>query len=108
MWQVSAQQAQFTLDPRQEPLPKALSFASIDTAAKYNLVNWQKQINNWQAQAIEAHDTTGAGDTLAGEVVAHLVAGDLRIDRAVEQGMLAARDLLASRLPPQVRSNRDR
>lgn len=61
-----------------------------------------------QAQAIEAHDTTGAGDTLAGEVVAHLVAGDLRIDRAVEQGMLAARDLLASRLPPQVRSNRDR
>lgn len=54
VWQVSAQQAQFALDPRQQPLPKALSIVSIDTSAKYNLVNWQKQINNWQAQALEA------------------------------------------------------
>jgi outer membrane protein assembly factor BamA len=54
VWQVSAQQAQFALDPRQQPLPKALSIVSIDTSAKYNLINWQKQINNWQAQAIEA------------------------------------------------------
>lgn len=54
VWQVSAQQGQFAIDPRQQPLPKALSSVSFDTSAKYNLVNWQKQINNWQAQALEA------------------------------------------------------
>lgn len=50
------------------------------------------------AQAIKAHDTTGAGDTLAGEVIAQIVLGHLAIDDAVENGMTAARDLLASRL----------
>lgn len=50
------------------------------------------------AQAIKAHDTTGAGDTLAGEVIAQIVLGQLTIDDAVGQGMTAARDLLASRL----------
>ncbi len=50
-------------------------------------------------QAIKAHDTTGAGDTLAGEIIAHFVAGKLTIDQAVERGMAAARDLLAARIP---------
>ena len=50
-------------------------------------------------QAIKAHDTTGAGDTLAGEVIAHHVAGTLAIEACVERGMAAARELLASRLP---------
>ncbi len=49
-------------------------------------------------QAIKAHDTTGAGDTLAGEIIAHFVAGRVAIDAAVEHGMTAARDLLASRV----------
>lgn len=50
------------------------------------------------ARAIAASDATGAGDTFAGEVIARLVAGETRIDAAVEQGMSAARALLASRL----------
>lgn len=52
-----------------------------------------------QTQAIRAHDTTGAGDTLAGEVIAQIVSGQITIDQAVERGMKAARDLLASRVP---------
>ncbi|WP_257549440.1 carbohydrate kinase family protein [Sphingopyxis sp. DBS4] len=53
------------------------------------------------ANAIRAHDTTGAGDTLAGEVIAQLMGGQVSIDVAVERGMKAARDLLASRIPDQ-------
>lgn len=49
------------------------------------------------ADAIKAHDTTGAGDTLAGEVIAQYVSGLVTIDEAVRRGMAAARDLLASR-----------
>lgn len=59
-------------------------------------------------EAIKAHDTTGAGDTLAGEVIAHLVAGNLSIDQAVEHGMKAARDLLSSRLNMHASTKRDR
>lgn len=49
------------------------------------------------ADAIKAHDTTGAGDTLAGEVIAQYVSGIVTIDEAVRNGMAAAKDLLASR-----------
>ncbi|MFN5783982.1 MAG: PfkB family carbohydrate kinase, partial [Novosphingobium sp.] len=47
--------------------------------------------------AIKAHDTTGAGDTLAGEVIAQLCLGNTCMDEAVVRGMNAAKDLLASR-----------
>lgn len=47
-------QPQFAIDPLQQPLPKALSIVQFDTTAKYNLINWQKQVNGWQAQALEA------------------------------------------------------
>lgn len=49
--------------------------------------------------AIRTHDTTGAGDTLAGEVLAHHITGQVTIDAAVKLGMSAARNLLASRDP---------
>lgn len=49
------------------------------------------------ARKIKAFDTTGAGDTLAGEVIAQLVSGTQSIDDAVTHGMNAACDLLASR-----------
>lgn len=52
--QFNAQQLQFAVDPLQAPLPKPLSFLQIDTTTKYNLVNWQKKTNDWQAQALEA------------------------------------------------------
>lgn len=48
---------------------------------------------------LRTHDTTGAGDTLAGEVIAQHIAGQMPIDAAVEHGMAAARILLASRIP---------
>lgn len=47
--------------------------------------------------AIKAYDTTGAGDTLAGEVIAQLCLGNADVDEAVARGMAAAKDLLASR-----------
>lgn len=50
------------------------------------------------ANAIRAYDATGAGDTLAGEVIAQLL-NAVPIDQAVTQGMLSARELLASRMP---------
>lgn len=49
------------------------------------------------ATAIKAHDTTGAGDTLAGEVIAQHCLGNTGVDEAVASGMAAAKDLLASR-----------
>lgn len=49
------------------------------------------------ANKIKAFDTTGAGDTLAGEVIAQIVSGQMSIDDAVNHGMEAACDLLASR-----------
>jgi len=49
--------------------------------------------------ALRTHDTTGAGDTLAGEVLAHYLAGQAPIDTCVEHGMAAARKLLAARMP---------
>ncbi|MDP4596158.1 MAG: BamA/TamA family outer membrane protein [Crocinitomicaceae bacterium] len=54
VWQVHAQQPQFAIDPFQQPLPKPLSNIQFDTATKYNLVNWQKQINDWQLTALDA------------------------------------------------------
>ncbi len=48
---------------------------------------------------LPTHDTTGAGDTLAGEVIAQYLSGQVAIETAVEQGMAAARNLLVSRLP---------
>lgn len=51
--------------------------------------------------AIKAYDTTGAGDTLAGEVIAQLCLGQTSVDEAVSRGMAAARDLLASRSAQQ-------
>lgn len=48
--------------------------------------------------SIDAHDTTGAGDTLAGEVIAQILGGVTTIDDAVLCGMAAARDMLARRL----------
>jgi hypothetical protein len=52
--QFNAQQPQFAIDPLQQSLPKALSIIQIDTAVLYNLVNWQKKTNDWQAQALDA------------------------------------------------------
>jgi len=52
--QCYAQQPTFSIDPLQQPLPKAFSFVQFDTAVKYNLVSWQKQTNEWQAKALEA------------------------------------------------------
>lgn len=49
--------------------------------------------------ALRTHDTTGAGDTLAGEVLAHYLAGQTPIEACVEHGMAAARELLAGRMP---------
>jgi sugar/nucleoside kinase (ribokinase family) len=49
------------------------------------------------ASPIKAYGTTGAGDTLAGEIIAHFVAGHISIDEAVGHAMNAAHDLLASR-----------
>lgn len=54
VWQFHAQQPQFAIDPLQQPLPKPLSNIQFDTATKYNLVNWQKQINDWQLTALDA------------------------------------------------------
>jgi ribokinase len=46
---------------------------------------------------IDARDTTGAGDTLAGGTLAALIAGETDILRAVEAGVSAAADLLRPR-----------
>ncbi|GEM_PF-1121753 len=46
---------------------------------------------------VDVSDATGAGDTLAGEVLAQYLTGKVTIDEAVEKGMAAARDLLRSR-----------
>ena len=48
-------------------------------------------------EAIATHDTTGAGDTLAGEVIAQIVSGHVSVDVAVQAGIRAARNLLAER-----------
>jgi ribokinase len=48
-------------------------------------------------QPIDARDTTGAGDTLAGGTLAALIAGETDIRRAVEAGVSAAADLLRPR-----------
>ena len=49
--------------------------------------------------ALTTYDTTGAGDTLAGETIARNLAGGVSIEAAVEFGMAAAGNLLASRIP---------
>ena len=49
--------------------------------------------------ALTTYDTTGAGDTLAGETIARYLAGGVSIEAAVEFGMAAAGNLLASRIP---------
>ena len=49
--------------------------------------------------ALTTHDTTGAGDTLAGETMAQFLTGQVTIETAVERGMAAARALLTSRIP---------
>lgn len=49
--------------------------------------------------ALTTYDTTGAGDTLAGETIARYLTGGISIETAVEFGMTAARNLLASRIP---------
>lgn len=49
--------------------------------------------------ALTTHDTTGAGDTLAGETIAQFLAGQVTVETAVERGMAAARALLAGRIP---------
>ena len=51
---------------------------------------------------LRTHDTTGAGDTLAGEVIAQYIAGQMAIEAAVEHGMAAARSLLVSRIPGSI------
>ena len=51
------------------------------------------------AEIVQTSDTTGAGDTLAGEVLAQLSIDGTRIEDAVEAGMKAARTLLANRPP---------
>lgn len=48
-------------------------------------------------EAIDASDTTGAGDTLAGETLAAWLAGCPSIEAAVQRGMGAVRSLLLSR-----------
>lgn len=48
-------------------------------------------------EAFDVGDTTGAGDTLAGEVLAALLSGCSSVERAVQQGMAAARSLLLGR-----------
>lgn len=50
---------------------------------------------------IRTCDTTGAGDTLAGEVIAQHITGQMSIDAAIEHGMAAARSLLVSRIPDE-------
>jgi ribokinase len=49
--------------------------------------------------ALTTHDTTGAGDTLAGETIAQYLTGQIAIETAVERGMAAARTLLIGRIP---------
>lgn len=49
--------------------------------------------------ALTTYDTTGAGDTLAGETIAQYLTGQVAIETAVERGMSAARNLLISRIP---------
>jgi ribokinase len=49
--------------------------------------------------ALTTHDTTGAGDTLAGETIAQYLTGQVAIETAVERGMSAARNLLIGRIP---------
>ncbi len=53
------------------------------------------------AHAVRAQDTTGAGDTLAGEVIAGYLTGQMTIREAVQNGMTAARSLILSRTKPQ-------
>ena len=49
------------------------------------------------ADFVKTSDTTGAGDTLAGEVLAIVIEGESSVVDAVQRGMDAARNLLAAR-----------
>jgi ribokinase len=50
-------------------------------------------------EPLTVRDTTGAGDTLAGEVLASLLSGITGMEAAVRNGIEAARSLLFSRIP---------
>jgi len=49
------------------------------------------------AAPVRVRDATGAGDTLAGEVLALLLSGESDLDCAVQRGMNAVRNLLLAR-----------
>ena len=51
------------------------------------------------AESIEAPDTTGAGDTLAGGTMAAILAGENDLGIAVAEGIASSADLLRSRQP---------
>lgn len=61
------------------------------------LVHEQTRTTPIAVNPIDARDTTGAGDTLAGGTLAALIAGENDILRAVEAGVSAAADLLRPR-----------
>lgn len=64
------------------------------------LVESDQQKTVLSADFVKTSDTTGAGDTLAGEVLASVVEGDYSVIDAVQRGMNAARELLAARPLP--------
>lgn len=51
-----------------------------------------------RCEALDVSDTTGAGDTLAGEVLAAMLSNCSTIEAAVQRGLDAARLLLSSRI----------
>jgi ribokinase len=52
-----------------------------------------------RCDAVKVRDATGAGDTLAGEVLATMLSGEANLENALTRGMDAARDLLLARRP---------
>jgi ribokinase len=52
-----------------------------------------------RCDAVNVRDATGAGDTLAGEVLATMLSGEANLESALARGMDAARDLLLARRP---------
>jgi ribokinase len=50
-----------------------------------------------RCDAVSVRDATGAGDTLAGEVLAAMLSGETNLESALRRGMEAARDLLLAR-----------
>lgn len=72
------------------------------------LVEWNGRSQVVSVEPIAADDPTGAGDTLAGEVLAHIPGGMANPVEAVSHGIEAARNLLLDRMSGSaVRTTRD-